>query len=492
MFFKFGTMNFHEYLTPIAEIKKLLTTKELFIFDLDGTLFNTLGDLAPAVNYALKQFGVREISKENVRSCIGNGSKNLIRRSVASGLMFAAGKTAGEPIAGKSSNAGKNYAASKDRDANINCAEGTKSRNPDCRKIEHLDVRDNEAVTAVLENAGFDDAKIGEVHKVYSAYYWEHSTENTEPYEGVIEIIRRINAAGCDEIADAGCRAIEDAKCSTSAETRCNGIADAGCDEIADAGCRAIADAKCSTSAETRCGEIADAGCRAIADAKCSTSAETRCRAIADAGCGTSAETRCGEIADAGCRAIADAKCSTSAETRCNGIADAGCGEIANARCAAKKIAAMLTNKPVNPAKKILEKFGLIGNSENCGTTADENRDATAANAADKSNSTGKCRPANLISAYLCGDTTPERKPSPAGIFALLQQTGVAPEKAVMIGDDMPDVLAAKNAGIDCITLLEGFGRPENLLPLAPKYTAGHIKDFAELITPSKDTFQQR
>lgn len=378
MFFKFGAMNFHEYLTPIAEIKKLLTTKELFIFDLDGTLFNTLGDLAPAVNYALKQFGVREISKENVRSCIGNGSKNLIRRSVASGLMFAAGKTAGEPITGKSSNAGKNYAASKDRDANINCAEGTKSRNPDCRKIEHLDVRDNEAVTAVLENAGFDDAKIGEVHKVYSAYYWEHCTENTEPYEGVIEIIRRINAAGCDEIA------------------------------------------------ETRCREIADAGC--------STSAETRCRAIADA------------------------------------------------RCAAKKIAAMLTNKPVNPAKKILEKFGLIGNSENCGTTADENRDTTAANAADKSCSTEECLPANLISAYLCGDTTPERKPSPAGIFALLQQTGVAPEKAVMIGDDMPDVLAAKNAGIDCITLLEGFGRPENLLPLAPKYTAGHIKDFAELI----------
>lgn len=375
MFFKFGAMNFHEYLTPIAEIKKLLATKELFIFDLDGTLFNTLGDLAPAVNYALKQFGVREISKENVRSCIGNGSKNLIRRSVASGLMFAAGKTAGEPITGKSSNAGKNYAASKDRDANINCAEGTKSRNLVCREIEHLDVRDNEAVTAVLENAGFDDAKIGEVHKVYSAYYWEHCTENTEPYEGVIEIIRRINAAGCD------------------------GIAVARCDEIADAGC--------STSAETRCGEIA------------------------------------------------------------------------NARCAAKKIAAMLTNKPVNPAKKILEKFGLIGS-------------ATEGDTADKSNSTGKCQPADLISAYLCGDTTPERKPSPAGIFALLQQTGVAPEKAVMIGDDMPDVLAAKNAGIDCITLLEGFGRPENLLPLEPKYTAGHIKDFAELITLPKDTFQQR
>ena len=108
----------------------------------------------------------------------------------------------------------------------------------------------------------------------------------------------------------------------------------------------------------------------------------------------------------------------------------------------------MLTNKPVAPAQKILEKFGL-----------------------EKS-----------FATYLCGDTTPERKPSPAGIFEIFRQTGIAPEKAIMIGDDTPDVLAAKNAGIDCITLFEGFGKAENLLPLEPRYTAGHIKDFAKFI----------
>ena len=108
----------------------------------------------------------------------------------------------------------------------------------------------------------------------------------------------------------------------------------------------------------------------------------------------------------------------------------------------------MLTNKPVAPAQKILEKFGLE----------------------------------NSFATYLCGDTTPERKPSPAGIFEILRQTGIAPEKAIMIGDDTPDILAAKNAGIDCITLFEGFGKAENLLPLEPRYTTGHIKDFAEFI----------
>lgn len=265
------------------DLKALIAQKELFIFDLDGTMFNSLGDLAPAVNYALRQFGIQEISKDNVRSCIGNGSRNLIRRSVASGIMYGAGKTAGEPIEGKS-------------------------------REEHLDVRDAKAVAAILESASFDEAKIDDVLKTYSGYYWEHCTEETEPYEGVLEFIDCIISHG--------------------------------------------------------------------------------------------------------------------------------------------KRAAMLTNKPVLPAKKILEKFGLLsGAAQN-----------------------------NKISYYLCGDTTPERKPDPGGIYAILKELNVAPEKALMIGDDTPDVMAAKNAGIDSIICLEGFGRPENLLPLEPKYTIRHIKDLMKLV----------
>ena len=250
-------------MTSRNELKALLAQKELFIFDLDGTLFNTLGDLAPAVNYAMTQFGLKTHSNETVKIFIGNGSMNLIRRAVAA-----------------------NY-------------------------IDEKDVRNFDKVAAVLEHEGYSEDKVKEIHEIYSQYYWEHCTENTEPYEGVVELIKRI--AG---------------------------------------------------------------------------------------------------------------------------------------NCAGIKRAAMLTNKPIAPAQKILEKFGL-----------------------EKS-----------FATYLCGDTTPERKPSPAGIFEILRQTGIAPEKTIMIGDDTPDVLAAKNAGIDCITLFEGFGKAENLLPLEPQYTARHIKDFAEFI----------
>lgn len=249
-------------MTPRNELKALLAPKELFIFDLDGTLFNTLGDLAPAVNYAMQQFGLRTHSNDDVRTFIGNGSMNLIRRAVAANFI---------PVSS---------------------------------------TRDMEKVAETLAREGYSEEKIKEIHSIYSEYYWEHCTENTEPYEGVIELVQQI---------------------------------------------------------------------------------------------------------------------ATSAGTR---------------------RAAMLTNKPVAPAQKILKKFGLE----------------------------------NSFATYLCGDTTPERKPSPAGIYEILRQTGIAPKKAIMIGDDTPDVLAAKNAGIDCITLFEGFGKAENLLPLEPRYTAGHIKDFAEFI----------
>ena len=262
-------------MTPLDEIKALIAQKELFIFDLDGTLFNTLGDLAPAVNYAMTQFGLHTHSNDDVRTFIGNGSMNLIRRAVAANFI---------PVAS---------------------------------------TRDMEKVAETLANEGFSEEKIKEIHKVYSDFYWEHCIENTEPYEGVVEVIKRI-------------------------------------------------------ANENR-----------------------------------------------------DGDCATS-----------------NGNCAETRYAAMLTNKPVAPAQKILKKFGLE----------------------------------NSFATYLCGDTTPERKPSPAGIYEILRQTGIIPEKTIMIGDDTPDVLAAKNAGIDCITLFEGFGKAENLLPLEPRYTAGHIKDFAEFI----------
>ena len=52
------------------------------IFDLDGTLLNTLDDLADSVNHTLNYFKYPERRKEEVRSFIGGGAKALIKKSL--------------------------------------------------------------------------------------------------------------------------------------------------------------------------------------------------------------------------------------------------------------------------------------------------------------------------------------------------------------------------------------------------------------------------
>ena len=52
------------------------------LFDLDGTLLDTLADLHHCVNYALKQHGCPERSLAEVRRFIGHGARRLIEQSM--------------------------------------------------------------------------------------------------------------------------------------------------------------------------------------------------------------------------------------------------------------------------------------------------------------------------------------------------------------------------------------------------------------------------
>jgi len=56
-----------------------------FIFDLDGTLLDTLRDLAASVNYALRSHGMPEHSIDDVRRFVGNGVRLLMERAVPDG-----------------------------------------------------------------------------------------------------------------------------------------------------------------------------------------------------------------------------------------------------------------------------------------------------------------------------------------------------------------------------------------------------------------------
>lgn len=60
-------------------------TYTTFIFDLDGTLLNTLDDLAASTNYALHTQGMAERTVDEVRHFVGNGVRLLMERAVPDG-----------------------------------------------------------------------------------------------------------------------------------------------------------------------------------------------------------------------------------------------------------------------------------------------------------------------------------------------------------------------------------------------------------------------
>jgi phosphoglycolate phosphatase len=58
---------------------------QTYIFDLDGTLLDTLGDLAASVNFALRAHGMPEHSHDDVRRFVGNGVRKLMERAIPDG-----------------------------------------------------------------------------------------------------------------------------------------------------------------------------------------------------------------------------------------------------------------------------------------------------------------------------------------------------------------------------------------------------------------------
>ena len=58
--------------------------KKLVIFDLDGTLLDTIADLAESANYALKQLGYPTHDVETIRTFVGNGINKLLERALPS------------------------------------------------------------------------------------------------------------------------------------------------------------------------------------------------------------------------------------------------------------------------------------------------------------------------------------------------------------------------------------------------------------------------
>jgi phosphoglycolate phosphatase len=108
---------------------------------------------------------------------------------------------------------------------------------------------------------------------------------------------------------------------------------------------------------------------------------------------------------------------------------------------------AVCTNKPVAPSWRILEDLGLAG----------------------------------FFEALAGGDSYTVRKPDPGHIKALLEEMGVAPREAVMIGDSSNDLLAARGAGLPTVLLTYGYC-PEGAANLRPDALAESFTELPEIL----------
>lgn len=84
------------------------------------------------------------------------------------------------------------------------------------------------------------------------------------------------------------------------------------------------------------------------------------------------------------------------------------------------------------------------------------------------------------------GNSLVQKKPDPAGVRILLEETGIPQERALMVGDSAVDVLTARNAGIAVCGVTYGF-QPESLAGEPPDILVDRIEDLADMVIAERN-----
>lgn len=80
-------------------------------------------------------------------------------------------------------------------------------------------------------------------------------------------------------------------------------------------------------------------------------------------------------------------------------------------------------------------------------------------------------------------DSTPYKKPDPRLLPPLFERFGAEPERTVVIGDGINDILLARNAGALSCAFLNGLGRREILLDRKPDFVYESISELSSLFS---------
>jgi phosphoglycolate phosphatase len=111
-----------------------------------------------------------------------------------------------------------------------------------------------------------------------------------------------------------------------------------------------------------------------------------------------------------------------------------------------RRLMAVLSNKPVNPSRAIVEALGL----------------------------------ADYFGSVYGGNSFATKKPDPLGVRVILEETGVAADEALMIGDSSIDVLTGRNAGMWTCGVTYGFS-PGSLGEVPPDVMIDSARELREI-----------
>ena len=121
-------------------------------------------------------------------------------------------------------------------------------------------------------------------------------------------------------------------------------------------------------------------------------------------------------------------------------------GRVQQSNGLARKLA-VLSNKPVNPSRAIVEALGM----------------------------------AKFFLHIYGGNSFATKKPDPHGAQTLLRETKSRPEEAVIVGDSSVDVITGRNAGLWTCGVTYGFS-PESLSLAPPDVTVDSPRELADLL----------
>jgi phosphoglycolate phosphatase len=91
----------------------------------------------------------------------------------------------------------------------------------------------------------------------------------------------------------------------------------------------------------------------------------------------------------------------------------------------------------------------------------------------------------DAFTLVVSGDTLPEKKPHPAPLLHAAAHFGVAPAQALMIGDSVSDVKAARAAGFTIICMSYGYNHGQDIRTAEPDAVIDSMADLEGWIAPA-------